>query len=251
MNPTLSIVIPSYNEGKNILHVFRAFALLNVAYSSTHPFELIFVDNGSTDLSHDVIADLLKDPVYHFISVVHVPRNIGYGHGIMSGLRQAKGEYLCWTHGDLQTPPGDCFKAFDLLLTSGDPERTVVKGRRTGRPWGEWFFTFGMSVISTLVLGRVLFDVNAQPKVFHRSFLSLMVSAPDDFSLDLYWLYTAKKKGYTLSLLPVYFRQRMHGVSRWAFSLSSRLRTIWRTVRYIFHLRSLLTSDHALHHSSR
>ena len=227
----LSIVVPCYNEEKNIPLILERFA--KVVEQSV---ELILV-NGSTDGSAEVFRKELVKKKYSFARLVTVKENVGYGHGISTGLKSAKGDILAWTHADMQTDPADVIKGYKLLMNLDDPEGAVVKGRRVNRRLGETLFTLGMSVLASLVLWRFLFDVNAQPKVFPRGFYKQMKRPPKDFSLDLYWLYLAKIKRYKVKVLPVYFKKRIHGESKWAFSFVSRMKTIWRTVKYIFILR--------------
>ena len=104
--------------------------------------EVVLVDNGSTDGSADVLAELL--PRYPFARSVHVPVNPGYGSGILQGLRAARGAFLGWTHADMQTDPADVLRALDLVEAHGIHERVFVKGDRKGRPWIDQFFTIGM-----------------------------------------------------------------------------------------------------------
>jgi hypothetical protein len=63
----------------------------------------------------------------------------------------------------------------------------LVKGERNGRGLFDVFFTASMSVISSFLLGSKLWDVNAQPKMFHRNFMKHLDIAPHDFSLDLFY----------------------------------------------------------------
>ena len=67
-------------------------------------------------------------------------------------------------------------------------------------------FTFGMSVFETLYLGVRLWDINAQPNIFHRSFYESWQTPPHDFSLDLFAYYMAKQKRLDLVRFPVRFR---------------------------------------------
>ena len=57
------------------------------------------------------------------------------------------------------------------------------------------------------------------------------------FQFDLYLLYQAKLAKMKVLTIPVEFRSRRHGQSKWAFSLMSRFRLMWDTARYILYLR--------------
>ena len=96
-----SIVIPCYNESDNIPLILKRFAEVIEGYE----IEVILINNGSTDDTEMVIEKLL--PQYTFARCVLVPVNQGYGYGILQGLKSANGDYIGWTHADMQTDPGD------------------------------------------------------------------------------------------------------------------------------------------------
>ena len=233
--PQLSIVVPCYNEKGNIPLLVKRF---KETLSQSVKVELVLVDNGSTDGSHQLIKEIVEKE--QNIKMIWVKKNIGYGFGIWSGLRKAKGEYLCWTHADLQTDIKDAFKAYEIAKGQPNPERCFVKGNRKGRQFIESFFTFGMSVFETLILGTLLYDINAQPNLFHRSFLKKLGEPPKDFSFDLYFYYMAKKLGYKILRFSVFFKQRIHGQSHWNISLKGKWKFIKRTLHFTLKLRMKL-----------
>lgn len=228
INPKLSIIIPFYNEEKNISLVLDTYANIE---TSIH-FELICVNNGSTDNSAKVFENFLKKKQYKFAKVITVKKNIGYGYGIMSGIRQAKGEVLAWTHADMQTDPQDVFRAYEVFKKANNI-KIIVTGRRVKRPVSQFIFSLGMAMIASFYLRKIFYEINAQPKLFPRSFLPHLENAPDDFSLDLYFLNQCKKYTYTIKTIPVLFKKRIHGESKWAYSFASKKKTIIRTIQYI------------------
>jgi len=159
---------------------------------------------------------------------VRVEMNLGYGHGIMAGLRAAKGRILGWTHADLQTDPYDVVRGLSLFSRFG--ESILVKGRRYGRPWGDVFFTVGTSVFETLLFRKVMWDINGQPTLFPRSFFETWRDPPLDYSLDLYAYYLARAKGVRVYRFPVKFVLRAHGVSHWNGSWAAKKKFIRQTV---------------------
>ncbi len=231
-----SIVVPCYNEEENLPNLIQRFESLT---RGDFDWELVLVDNGSRDGSAVVLERELTRPNRQFVRVVTVPHpNVGYGHGIMTGLRAARGQYLAWTHADGQTPPGDVLRAFDLLLNSSESQRTFVKGKRRGRPVKDALFTLGMQVAALALLGENLDDINGQPKAFHRSLLDLATSPPVDLSLDLYFYWLAKRNGFAMKTIDVHFGEREHGESKWAFNWRSKARNIARTVDFMAALRT-------------
>jgi glycosyltransferase involved in cell wall biosynthesis len=225
----LSVVVPCYNEAKNIPHVLARFKAALKGLDA----ELILIDNNSKDETKKTLKELL--PNYPFARSVFAAQP-GYGAAIRKGLDAAKGEFLCYTHADMQTDPGDVRKALDLITSASDPKRTLVKGSRKGRPLADQFFTSAMALFESVWLLTILRDINAQPNMFHRSFLQGL-RLPDDFSLDLYVLYVAKRRRLDIIRFPVLFAKRMHGESSWNTSWRSKLKFIRRTLAFSLRLR--------------
>lgn len=225
-----SLIIPCYNEADNLPLLLPRCAQV----TKQSDVEVILVDNGSSDDSPEVLARLLPD--FSGCRSIRVDVNQGYGHGIVAGLRAAKGEILGWTHADMQTDPADALIGL-ALFDKAATDDLFVKGRRYGRPLGDVFFTTGMSAFETLLMGRPLWDINAQPTIFSRRFFDCWSSPPDDFSLDLYAYYQAVRSGLEVNRFPVLFGERAHGASHWNVDWQSKLRFIRRTLDYSIRLR--------------
>lgn len=238
MNIKLSIIVPCYNEEKNLPNLLAAFDKA----IDRNDIELVIVNNGSTDNSKTVLNELLNK--YPFSRQIDVAINKGYGYGIMSGLRAAKGEFLGWTHADLQTDPSDVLKALRIIELNNDNQNLYIKGDRKGRPLFDQFFTSGMSLFETLYMGKVLWDINAQPNIFHKSFFDKWEgNAPNDFSLDLYVLYMAKHLNLDINRFSVRFPERQHGESSWNTGISAKWKFIKRTVEFSIELKKELKHD--------
>jgi glycosyltransferase involved in cell wall biosynthesis len=225
----LSLVIPCYNEAANLPLLLKRCEHL----AAMPEVEVILVDNGSTDESPVILAQLL--PLYPGCSSVRIEKNLGYGHGILTGLRAARGDILAWTHADLQTDPQDALQGLKLFDQYGD--NIFVKGKRYGRPFSDVVFTFGMSVFETLLLAKPMFDINAQPTMFARTFFEGWRSPPNDFSLDLYAYYEALRCNLKVHRFPVRFGKRAHGVSHWNINWAGKWKFITRTVSFSLSLR--------------
>jgi glycosyltransferase involved in cell wall biosynthesis len=227
-----SLIIPCYNEALNLpLLLERCGSVAKLG-----EIEILLVDNGSSDNTPEVLAQLL--PRYPGCRSIRVQTNRGYGFGIVSGLRAATGDILGWTHADMQTDPKDALKGIQFFDQHGHD--ILVKGRRFGRPIADVVFTLGMSIFETLLLGQRLFDINAQPTMFSRRFFETWGNPPDDFSLDLYAYYLARKAGMSIFRFPVLFAERAHGVSHWNVNWQAKRKFIRRTVDFSLKLRKEL-----------
>lgn len=222
----LSIVIPCYNEEKNIPLILEQFH----KSICQEDIEIILVNNGSTDQTADVLECLL--PSYSFARTILVPVNRGYGYGILQGLKAADGDFIGWTHADMQTDPRDVIKAYHILKQNKWDKHLYIKGNRKGRSITEQFFTAGMSIFETFYLKKRLLDVNAQPNIFSQEFFGTWQNPPMDFALDLYALYMAQIKQLRIIRFSVKFPPRVHGSSHWNTGLKAKWKFIKRTISF-------------------
>lgn len=232
----LSIVVPCYNEADNIPLILARFAEV-----ITPDIELILVDNGSTDSSAAILKKLL--PSFAFARTVRVKVNKGYGYGILTGLKAGTGDFLGYTHADMQTDPYDVIRAWEIIKNADYDCHILVKGDRINRPLFDKFFTFGMGIFETLYLGRHLYEINAQPNIFSREFFTSWDNPPTDFSLDLYVLYLATIKKLNIRRIKVKFPKRQHGSSKWNTGLVSKWKFIKRTLDFSVKLKSRLKGE--------
>ena len=231
-----SIVIPCYNEAENLPALLSGFAEARKAAD----IELILVDNGSTDGTAALLRTAATD--FPFLRAVTCEKNLGYGGGILAGLRTAKGRFAGWTHGDLQYAPTDILAAAESLRPF--PQGKIfLKGLRGNRAAGDRFFTAGMSLFASLALRLRLEDINAQPTFFTRSLFEGWTAPPADFSLDRYAYAGALAGGFRIIRRQVRLDRRGHGSSSWNRGLADRLRLSWRMAGVILNTRARLKRD--------
>lgn len=228
----LSIVIPCFNEMLSLRKLVE-----NCLEYINNDIEIILVDNGSTD---NTFKSLLNLSLPSNIIPVRVEKNIGYGNGILFGLKEAKGEVLSWTHADLQTDISDVMKGFKKFENELVSKKCIVKGERKNRNLLDFFFTFNMGVYSSILLNKWMYDINAQPKIFHSSFLEEFENPPLDFSLDLYLIYFFKLKNIKINTFPVIFKKRKYGEAKGGGSFKGKIKLVIRTLNYIHTLKKNL-----------
>ena len=222
-----SFVIPCYNEGENVTLILNKITEL---FKDINNIQIVLVDNGSQDGSFDQFDK--KDFSSINIKKIRVDENKGYGYGILQGLNAADGDFLGWTHADMQTDLADLIKATDIIKKKNFSKTTYVKGYRKGRSIFDNFFTIGMSFFETIYLKTKLNEINAQPNLFSREFFNQLNNPPYDFSFDLYFYYFAKKLNQDIERFDVLFPQRLHGESKWNNSLGDKWKFIKRTIKF-------------------
>jgi len=125
LRPQLSVVVPIYNEAASIPELHRR--LVAALDALGRPWELVLVDDGSTDRSLDLLKALTEDLR---IEVVELNRNCGQHAALLAGFEQARGQSIVTLDGDLQNPPEEIAK----LVAALDAGHDVVGGIRRSPP---------------------------------------------------------------------------------------------------------------------
>jgi len=116
--PELSLVLPCYNEDEVLQGTVRRLVAAFRAHGAA--FEVVLVDNGSTDDTGRVI-DALMEAELPVVKVV-VPQNQGYGHGVLCGLRHCRGRFVGFACADGQVDADDVVKVFDIAAEARTPK---------------------------------------------------------------------------------------------------------------------------------
>jgi glycosyltransferase involved in cell wall biosynthesis len=223
-----SLVIPCFNESSSLPTLISEIRQVIVKKD----IEFILVDNGSNDSTPEILNVVLDTNILK----LRLEKNIGYGGGIKAGLAIARGEYVGWIHADLQYSLIDSLK----FLNHTDNNNKYIKGKRKGRTLFQNCISASMSLFETLLFGHLLYDINAQPTIFHKNMLSDMADAPNDFSIDLYSYVIAKKRKFKVARYKVYFKNRTFGKSTWNSGLRSIMVMSTRTIKYSWGLRKVI-----------
>lgn len=119
----LSVVVPAFNEAANLPYFYER--LHSVLEKDRCRFELVVVDDGSTDQTLAVIKKLrLREPRVHYISL---SRNFGHQAALLAGLERARGDVVISMDADLQHPPELIPRMLSLWLEGYDVVHTVKR----------------------------------------------------------------------------------------------------------------------------
>jgi glycosyltransferase involved in cell wall biosynthesis len=124
-NLQISIVVPFYNEEDNIEELYEQ--LTHVLRGLGVSYELIFIDDGSTDKSHDILIKVFESD--KTVKVIRLRKNFGQTAALQAGFDHAKGEIIISMDGDLQHDPEDIPK----LLAPMEEGFDIVSGWRKDR----------------------------------------------------------------------------------------------------------------------
>ena len=146
----LSVVAPCFNEAGNLLEFHRRVAAVCEGLGA---WELILVNDGSTDTTLDLIQDLVRRDTH--VTGINLARNYGHQIALTAGLHYCTGEYILILDADLQDPP----ELLDEMLRLMDQQSAdVVYGQRRARAGETWFKTRTAALFYRLM--RRLVDID-------------------------------------------------------------------------------------------
>ena len=122
---SLSVVIPVYNEEENIPELYKE--LKEVLEKLPYDYEIIFVDDGSTDRTYEILEKLAKEDPR--VKVIKFRRNYGQTAAMYAGFQYANGDVVITMDGDLQNDPRDIPKLLEKINEGYD----IVSGWRKNR----------------------------------------------------------------------------------------------------------------------
>jgi glycosyltransferase involved in cell wall biosynthesis len=166
LNETLSILIPVYNEEGNLSLLFEK--LVAALKKVGRPYEVIFVDDGSSDGTLEILLDLKdKNPN---VKIISFSRNFGQTAALSAGIDSSIGDIIIPMDGDLQNDPEDIL----MLLQKIEEGYDVVSGWRKGRK--DPFLTRRLpSIIANKIIswigGVYLHDYGCTLKAYRRDIL--------------------------------------------------------------------------------
>jgi glycosyltransferase involved in cell wall biosynthesis len=226
----VSLVVCVFNEEENIEILAGQItgALKNMDY------EVIFVDDGSTDKTKSKIKSL-NDPR---ITLIELKKNYGQSSALAAGIEYAKGEFIVTMDGDLQNDPADIPKMIELAEKE---DRDLVAGFRENRK--DHIFRKLPSRIANAIIRKTtnvkIKDYGCTLKVFRADLAK---------SLDLYGELhrfipvLASFEGATITQIPVHHHPRIHGKSK--YGMGRTLRVISDLILMLFMKRYLQRPMH-------
>ncbi len=202
-NPEISVVIPAFNEEIRIIPTIGAIAAHMVTID--RPWELIIVDDGSTD---DTVA-LLEELELVNMRVLRAEKNGGKGSAVKNGMLKAEGAFVLFTDADNSTPIEEVgrllekleVEGYDIAIGSRAAQGAEVKNKSLKRR----ILSTGLNTIVQTFFRIRVNDTQCGFKLFTRESAQRLHQAQTlmGFSFDLEILYLAFKFGYKVAEVPV------------------------------------------------
>lgn len=165
--PRMSAVVPVFNEEKNVGPLFEE--LRNVFEGIGEPFEIVFVNDGSTDGTLDRLREIRRnDPRLRILDLF---RNSGEAAALSAGFHHSRGEFVVTLDGDGQNDPADIPRLLEALRRDS---LQAVSGRRVERQEGYWLRVLPSRIANALiarVTGVPVYDCGCGLKAYRRGAL--------------------------------------------------------------------------------
>ncbi|RME79585.1 MAG: glycosyltransferase [Chloroflexi bacterium] len=228
-NPELSIVIPVYNEEESLPHLLGE--LVPALEATGRTFEIICVDDGSQDNSFAELKKLRQQEPR--VRVVRFRRNFGQTAAFAAGFDRAQGEIVITMDADLQNDPRDIPKLLDKMAEGYD----VVSGWRVDR-WKEGLRPLLTRKLPSMTAnwlistgtGVYLHDYGCSLKAYRREVVKNIRLYGD---LHRFVPAIASYYGVTVAEVPVNYRSRQFGTSKYGLGRVVRVILDLLTVRFL------------------
>lgn len=227
--PDVSIVVPIYNEVESLPDLVARIAEAMATQPLT--FELLAVDDGSTDGSRARLCELAADRPW--LRVVLLVRNYGQSSALQAGFDRVRGRYVVTLDADLQNEPGDIPLLLERLET--DPDIDMVSGWREHRQDAELSRKLPSRIANRLisrVTGVHLHDYGCALKAYRRPIIDRIRLYGE---LHRFIPSLARDAGARIAEVPVRHHARTRGVSK--YGLDRAFRVILDLILVVFFLR--------------
>ena len=212
MTKKISVIVPCYNEEAVIKNFYKEITRVLSEEVKTQNYEVIFVNDGSRDSTHQIISELSeRDEHIHFVSF---SRNFGKESAMYAGLEYADGDYSIIMDADLQHPPRYIPEMIEQIET-GDYDMVATRRKSRGNEsklrslCSEAFYKF-MNRISGIDMGNNAMDY----RLFNKKAKNAIVSLAEynRFSKGIFeWI------GFRTCWLEIEIDDRVAGESKWSF----------------------------------
>ena len=204
----LSVVFPAYNDAGTIPSMVIAARL--AARKLADDYEIVVVNDGSTDHTAEVLAEL--ESVFPELRVIHHPENRGYGGALRTGFGSATKDLIFYTDGDAQYDPREMERLFEVWGPSSD----VVNGTKIGRsdPLHRAIIGRLYHWSVRIAFGLKLSDVDCDFRLFRRGIFDKVELTKDSGVICVELMKKVQDNGYRIQEVPVHHFHRAYGKSQ-------------------------------------
>jgi len=225
MQPEISVVVPMRNESPNVRQLYGELVASLEAYA--HPFEIVVIDDGSTDDTFALLAALQAQDAR--LRVIRFRRNFGQTSAFAAGFAHARGRFIVTSDGDGQNDPRDIPGMVERIRMGPD----IVAGWRRDRkdPFiNRRLPSMIANAIISFATGVKLHDYGCSLKVFRAEIVKSMKLYGE---MHRFLPAIAAEQGVEIVEQVVNHRKRLHGKSKYGISRTIRVVLDLMTVKFL------------------
>ena len=211
----LSVIIPCFNESDNIAQLHQQLSAIQPELERRGGFELVLVDDGSSDDTFARLSSAFKD--WSNVRIMQHEHNRGLGAALRTGFTQARGEVIVTTDSDGTYPFTSIPAMLDLLLPGIDIVTASPyhpSGGVDGVPAYRLLFSKGASAMYRVLLDPRLHTYTAMYRAYRREVIERVATSSDGFLMVTELLVGALLAGYRAAEFPAVLRVRRYGQSK-------------------------------------
>ena len=208
-NSSLSVVFPMWNEEENIRHTVSITGV--VLESFTEDYEIIIVDDCSTDGSGAIADELARDNPK--ITVIHLPVNSKLGGALRAGFQRASKEYILYSDSDLPFDMEEIKRALRILFLTRADIVTAYRHDRTTEGFVRTLYSMAYNILIRILFGVRVRDINFSLKLFKRKILDEIQLTSNGSFIDAELIILCHRKGYKIVQFGIDYFQRLRGKS--------------------------------------
>jgi len=207
---SLSFVLPMYNEAEIIRESIQA--VTSIATHLTDDYEIIVVDDGSTDESVSIVEELVKKD--ERLRVITLEKNSRFAGALKKGLESATKETIIYTDSDLGIDEEDIKKSLPLIEDADIVN--IYSKKQKGETLGRMIISIIYNLLVNFLFRLHIRDVNSSFKIFRRDVVQGMELISTSPFIDAEIFIRAKASGYRIAQTPIVFEDRTGGRSSMA-----------------------------------
>lgn len=234
--PRLSVIIPMYNEGDNVRPTIES--VLGTLRGAGLIFEVICVDDGSTDETRRILLELAQSVPE--LRPAGTPLNRGRGHALRTGFAEARGDYIVSIDADLSYHPTQILQLVERLEAPDSPDIVLASpympgGRTEGVDPTRLFISRAANTILRRAMGKRYWTLTGIFRGYRRTAFDCIELYSDGKELHLEILARAEASGLRIVEIPAVLSSRKRGKSKLKFRM-----TVLSHLMFSFHERPIL-----------
>ena len=231
----LSIIVPCYNESEGVNQLRERLMPVIKNLEKTQQVQLIFVDDGSTDNTNELLHKTFSEK---FVKIIKHEKNMNLGAAVRTGFLAADGDVIVTMDSDCTYAPEEIPKLLDELkdcdIVTASP--LCPGGKIIGVPAYRRFLSWGATTLYSVITQKRIYTWAALFRAYRRDAISDIVIENNNFTAVVEILVKAIKNGKRVKEMPAELTVRKYGMSKikLASTILAHIKFLTQTARIMY-----------------